>query len=151
MLPSSFTCDGPRRDLLSRSWGCTGMAVRFLRDEVLLEHDPTIEDLHSKELVLKGTPVCLEIVDTAGQETYTSLRKRILTSCGLDGADMCCAQELAPERQGKNCKKALMSATDLPLFLLISLLDCFHLLVPHYQGYCYDCDLLPFTLILVFV
>ncbi|CAE7737183.1 H-RAS [Symbiodinium sp. CCMP2456] len=60
--------------------GCTGvgksaLAGRFLRDEVLLEHDPTIEDLHRKELVLKGAPVCLEIVDTAGQETYTSLRR----------------------------------------------------------------------------
>ena len=60
------------------------------------------QDLHRKELVLKGLPVCqhprdgtvdlpgkisathiprgLEIVDTAGQETYTSLRRHVLTS-----------------------------------------------------------------------
>ncbi|CAE7444009.1 Ras85D [Symbiodinium natans] len=45
------------------------------RDEVLLEHDPTIEDMYRKDLVVKGSPVGLDIVDTAGQETYHSLRR----------------------------------------------------------------------------
>ncbi|CAE7497492.1 H-RAS, partial [Symbiodinium pilosum] len=60
--------------------GCTGvgksaLTLKFVRDEVLLEHDPTIEDLHKKDIVVKGSQLCLEIVDTAGQETYTSLRR----------------------------------------------------------------------------
>lgn len=38
------------------------------------KYDPTIEDSYRKELTVDGRTVVLEILDTAGQEEYASLR-----------------------------------------------------------------------------
>ncbi|KAI9207501.1 ras-related protein R-Ras2-like protein [Polychytrium aggregatum] len=40
----------------------------------LLVYDPTIEDSYRKQILVDGKPCQLEILDTAGQEEYISLR-----------------------------------------------------------------------------
>ncbi|CAE8586727.1 unnamed protein product [Polarella glacialis] len=55
--------------------GKSALTLRYTRDELVREHDPTIEDLHLKHISVDGSPVCLEILDTAGQETYSALHR----------------------------------------------------------------------------
>jgi GTPase KRas len=42
-------------------------------DNFLEEYDPTIEDSYKKNIVVDEQPATLEIVDTAGQEEYSSM------------------------------------------------------------------------------
>jgi GTPase KRas len=42
-------------------------------DNFLEEYDPTIEDSYKKNITVDEQNVALEIVDTAGQEEYSSM------------------------------------------------------------------------------
>eukprot|EP00931_Biecheleriopsis_adriatica_P027875 TRINITY_DN16680_c0_g1_i1.p1 TRINITY_DN16680_c0_g1~~TRINITY_DN16680_c0_g1_i1.p1 ORF type:complete len:245 (+),score=56.51 TRINITY_DN16680_c0_g1_i1:66-800(+) len=55
--------------------GKSALTLRYAREEVVREHEPTIEDLHLKYTKVGGSPACLEILDTAGQETYSTLHR----------------------------------------------------------------------------
>lgn len=55
--------------------GKSAIAIRYTRDRFVQDYDPTIEDTYLKDIVLDGTPACLEILDTAGQEIYSALRR----------------------------------------------------------------------------
>jgi GTPase KRas protein len=55
--------------------GKTAITLRYTRDRFVQEYDPTIEDLHLKYTAVGGTAVSLEILDTAGQEAYSALRR----------------------------------------------------------------------------
>lgn len=56
--------------------GKSAIVMRYIENQVVRDHDPTIEDLHLKQTTIAGVPASLEILDTAGQETYNSLHHK---------------------------------------------------------------------------
>lgn len=52
--------------------GKTAMTIRFVSDRFVQEYDPTVEDAYKKEHQIDGKDIMVEIIDTAGQEEYTS-------------------------------------------------------------------------------
>jgi len=55
--------------------GKSAITVYYTKDHFVQEYDPTIEDLHLKHTTVGGAPACLEILDTAGQEAYSTLHR----------------------------------------------------------------------------
>jgi GTPase KRas protein len=64
----------------SGSVGKSALTLQFISNKFLEFYDPTIEDSYRKQINIDGTPFVLEILDTAGQEEYTSLRDSYLRS-----------------------------------------------------------------------
>ena len=54
--------------------GKSALTVRFLRNFFVEEYDPTLEDSYRKEDKFDGKKTRLDIIDTAGQEEFSSLR-----------------------------------------------------------------------------
>eukprot|EP01102_Stenamoeba_stenopodia_P021530 TRINITY_DN86_c0_g1_i1.p1 TRINITY_DN86_c0_g1~~TRINITY_DN86_c0_g1_i1.p1 ORF type:complete len:207 (-),score=48.37 TRINITY_DN86_c0_g1_i1:256-876(-) len=52
--------------------GKTAFSVRLFWDKFVHEYDPTIEDAYKKEYKIDGKDIEIEIIDTAGQEEYSS-------------------------------------------------------------------------------
>jgi len=50
--------------------GKSALTKQFLEGEFTEEYNPTVEDLHRKEIMVDGQFVIIDIVDTAGQEEY---------------------------------------------------------------------------------
>jgi len=57
----------------SGSVGKSALVLRYVCDEFLEEHDPTIEDTYRKEVTIGNESVMLDILDTAGQEEFRSM------------------------------------------------------------------------------
>ncbi|KAJ5070135.1 ras-like protein [Anaeramoeba ignava] len=58
--------------------GKSCLTIRFLRDMFIERYDPTIEESYRKDAIIDQQAATLEILDTAGQEEYTSIRDRYL-------------------------------------------------------------------------
>ena len=58
--------------------GKSSLTIQYIRNEFLLEHDPTIEDTYRKQVVIDGETCLLDILDTAGQEEYSALRDQYM-------------------------------------------------------------------------
>jgi len=54
--------------------GKSALTIRLVTDNFLDEYDPTIEDSYRKELVIDDEPAMLDILDTAGQEEFSSMQ-----------------------------------------------------------------------------
>lgn len=54
--------------------GKSSLTVRYITDNFLDEYDPTIEDYYRKLVTIDSTPALLDILDTAGQEEFTSMQ-----------------------------------------------------------------------------
>ncbi|KAH0571930.1 Ras-related protein Rap-1b [Spironucleus salmonicida] len=54
--------------------GKSCITVRFVQGKFIKRYDPTIEDFYRKQLDVDGEAVMLDILDTAGQEEFSSLR-----------------------------------------------------------------------------
>lgn len=54
--------------------GKTSIAVQFTLHSFTEAYDPTIEDAYRKQTIVDGSVCHIEIVDTAGQEEYSTLR-----------------------------------------------------------------------------
>lgn len=54
--------------------GKTSIAVQFTLHSFTEAYDPTIEDAYRKQTIVDGNVCHIEIVDTAGQEEYSTLR-----------------------------------------------------------------------------
>ncbi|KAI0094590.1 small GTPase superfamily [Irpex rosettiformis] len=54
--------------------GKTALAVQFTLNCYVGEYDPTIEDFYRKQLVVDNRMCYVEVIDTAGQEEYATLR-----------------------------------------------------------------------------
>ncbi|CAE7055567.1 unnamed protein product [Rhizoctonia solani] len=54
--------------------GKTSIAVQFTLHSFTEAYDPTIEDAYRKQTMVDGSVCHIEIVDTAGQEEYSTLR-----------------------------------------------------------------------------
>ncbi|KAJ3435599.1 ras gtpase-related [Anaeramoeba flamelloides] len=58
--------------------GKSAMTIRFLQNFFVTEYDPTIEENYRKQILVDNKPVFLDVLDTAGQEDYTSLREQYM-------------------------------------------------------------------------
>jgi len=54
--------------------GKTALAVQFSMNAFVETYDPTIEDSYRKTVVVDGKQAFLEVIDTAGQDEYATLR-----------------------------------------------------------------------------
>lgn len=54
--------------------GKTALAVQFTLNCFVETYDPTIEDAYRKQLVVDNRMCFVEVIDTAGQEEYATLR-----------------------------------------------------------------------------
>jgi len=55
--------------------GKSAITLQFINRQFLTLYDPTIEDRYQKHLEYKGVQCMLEILDTAGQETFSAMRE----------------------------------------------------------------------------
>lgn len=58
--------------------GKSAISGRFVKDEWVEKYDPTVEDMHTHTAFIDGQPIPLEILDTAGQEQFSSLRETFI-------------------------------------------------------------------------
>lgn len=54
--------------------GKSALTIRLVTDNFLDEYDPTIEDSYRKQVMIDGQTALLDILDTAGQEEFNSMR-----------------------------------------------------------------------------
>jgi len=54
--------------------GKSALTLRLISGEFGTEYDPTIEDSYRKQVTIDGKTALLDILDTAGQEEYSSLQ-----------------------------------------------------------------------------
>eukprot|EP01127_Copromyxa_protea_P000552 TRINITY_DN10469_c0_g1_i1.p1 TRINITY_DN10469_c0_g1~~TRINITY_DN10469_c0_g1_i1.p1 ORF type:complete len:216 (-),score=24.85 TRINITY_DN10469_c0_g1_i1:77-724(-) len=55
--------------------GKSAITIRFVNRQFEAKYDPTIEDRYQKVIDYQGVPCVLEILDTAGQETFSAMRE----------------------------------------------------------------------------
>jgi len=67
----------------ARSVGKSTLAIRFVDDRFVESYNPTIENTFHKVIKFKGEDIETEIVDTAGQDEYSSEFQRY--SVGIQG------------------------------------------------------------------
>ncbi|KAJ3424766.1 ras-like protein [Anaeramoeba flamelloides] len=60
------------------SVGKSCLTVRFLQGRFIQDYDPTIEESYKKKITTDEKPCMLEIIDTAGQEEYRSVRDKYI-------------------------------------------------------------------------
>eukprot|EP01134_Creolimax_fragrantissima_P007033 CFRG7033T1 len=60
--------------------GKSCMTIMFTRGQFVDDYDPTIEDAYRKSCNIDDEPVLLDILDTAGQEEYSSMRGQYMHS-----------------------------------------------------------------------
>jgi len=58
--------------------GKSALTLRFTHGSYVADYDPTVEDQYSAHIVLDGAAISLDILDTAGQEEYASLRSTFI-------------------------------------------------------------------------
>uniref|UniRef100_M4BHB5 Uncharacterized protein n=2 Tax=Peronosporaceae TaxID=4777 RepID=M4BHB5_HYAAE len=70
-------CDNKEYKLVvlgSGGVGKSALTIRLVTDNFLEDYDPTIEDSYRKQTTIDSSPALLDILDTAGQEEYTSMQ-----------------------------------------------------------------------------
>ncbi|KNC76298.1 hypothetical protein SARC_11191 [Sphaeroforma arctica JP610] len=60
--------------------GKSALTIQFVRSVFVDEYDPTIEDSYRKTITVNGKPKILDVLDTAGQEEYNTLRPQYIRS-----------------------------------------------------------------------
>eukprot|EP00792_Barthelona_sp_PAP020_P005238 TRINITY_DN2562_c0_g1_i1.p1 TRINITY_DN2562_c0_g1~~TRINITY_DN2562_c0_g1_i1.p1 ORF type:complete len:192 (+),score=70.77 TRINITY_DN2562_c0_g1_i1:27-602(+) len=60
--------------------GKTCIAQMFVNDKFIAKYNPTIEDTHEKTIDVDGNAILLNILDTAGQDEFSWLRKTYMSS-----------------------------------------------------------------------
>ena len=69
--------------------GKSALTVQFFQTSFITEYDPTIEDSYRKQIVVDGSPLIIDVVDSAGQgmprllnqeQVYRSMREKYLRS-----------------------------------------------------------------------
>jgi len=58
--------------------GKSALTIQFLRGKFVEDYDPTIEECYRKDMIVDNKPQTVEILDTAGQEEYVSIRDKYL-------------------------------------------------------------------------
>jgi GTPase KRas protein len=60
--------------------GKSAICIQFITSHFIEEYDPTIEDSYIKQITIDDEEIILDILDTAGQEEYTSMRDYYMRS-----------------------------------------------------------------------
>lgn len=92
------------------------------------EYDPTIEDSYKKDEVIDGQPCMLDILDTAGQEEYASLRDNYMR-VGHGFIVVYAINSRATFEEVDNLKEAILRAKDaqsVPMILVGNKCDLEH-------------------------
>jgi len=58
--------------------GKSAITVRFIQGNFVEKYDPTIEDSYRKQVEVDGVSCMVDVMDTAGQEEYSSLRDQYM-------------------------------------------------------------------------
>ncbi|EDV21043.1 GTP-binding protein Rit1 [Trichoplax sp. H2] len=58
--------------------GKSAVTLQFVNHSFVEHHDPTIEDAYQQQAVIDGEAGLLDILDTAGQEEFTSMREQYM-------------------------------------------------------------------------
>jgi len=58
--------------------GKSALSIQFVRNLFVREYNPTIEESYRKQVTIDGTTCMLDILDTAGQEEFSSLRHQYM-------------------------------------------------------------------------
>ena len=58
--------------------GKSSLTLRLITDNFMEEYDPTIEDSYQKSIVVDGESTVLNVLDTAGQEEYSSMQDQVI-------------------------------------------------------------------------
>ncbi|KAJ6227106.1 ras-like protein [Anaeramoeba flamelloides] len=59
----------------SGSVGKSALTIQFLQNHFLTSYDPTIEECYRRQIIVDQKSVYLNIIDTAGQEEFSSMRQ----------------------------------------------------------------------------
>lgn len=54
--------------------GKSALTLQFIQGQFVPDYDPTIEDAYRKPTTIDGSPLLLDVLDTAGQEDFIALR-----------------------------------------------------------------------------
>ncbi|CAH8548858.1 unnamed protein product [Dicrocoelium dendriticum] len=60
--------------------GKSALTLQFMYDEFIEDYEPTKADSYRKKIILDGQEVQIDILDTAGQEDYISIRENYFRS-----------------------------------------------------------------------
>jgi len=63
--------------------GKSALTIRLVTDNFLDEYDPTIEDSYRKQAVIDNKVALLDILDTAGQDEFSSMQVSFLCTWGI--------------------------------------------------------------------
>ena len=63
--------------------GKSAITIRYVMDDFFEEYDPTLEDSYRRYADMYGTIMIWDILDTAGQEEYTSLQSHWLREINM--------------------------------------------------------------------
>ncbi|KAH3761121.1 Ras GTPase [Pelomyxa schiedti] len=58
--------------------GKSSIVIQYIQSHFIEEYDPTIEDSYRKQVVVDGSTVMLDILDTAGQEEFSAIRDQYI-------------------------------------------------------------------------
>ncbi|KAJ3434080.1 ras-like protein [Anaeramoeba flamelloides] len=98
--------------------GKSALTIRFLQNKFIQEYDPTIEDTYRKTMTIDKKSVFLDILDTAGQEEYTSMENTYYRS----GDGFVCVYSITSTesyKKMKECFKNVLMSKDQKYFPII--------------------------------
>lgn len=58
--------------------GKSALTIQFIQSYFVTDYDPTIEDSYQKQCVIDGNVAKLDVLDTAGQETFSAMREQYM-------------------------------------------------------------------------
>eukprot|EP01103_Thecamoeba_quadrilineata_P002802 TRINITY_DN12676_c0_g1_i1.p1 TRINITY_DN12676_c0_g1~~TRINITY_DN12676_c0_g1_i1.p1 ORF type:complete len:178 (-),score=29.87 TRINITY_DN12676_c0_g1_i1:280-813(-) len=58
--------------------GKSALTIQLIQNHFIDEYDPTIEDSYRKQVMIDNEPCLLDILDTAGQEEYSTMRDQYM-------------------------------------------------------------------------
>ncbi|KAH9855402.1 ras protein [Lenzites betulinus] len=60
--------------------GKSALTIQYFQSHFVTEYDPTIEDSYRKQCVIEDEVALLDVLDTAGQEEYNTLRAHYIST-----------------------------------------------------------------------
>jgi small GTP-binding protein len=65
----------------SSTVGKSSITMRFINGQFIEKYDPTIEDFYNRQIMIGDTAQIVQIMDTAGQEEYSSVADLSVKDC----------------------------------------------------------------------